>query len=146
MNIIQEIIDEIKAAYREPSSRDLNILALLFLVIPGLIGAYQLFLKGSGSGYVWMGAGLALCLCRIIPPLFRGIYRVWLGFSVILGYFISRILLTIVFFLVIMPIGLFMRLLGKDPMERKLDPAAASYWQKKEAQEDNSIARYERQF
>jgi hypothetical protein len=46
MNIIQEIRDEIKAAYREPSSRDLNILALLFLVIPGLIGAYQLFLKG----------------------------------------------------------------------------------------------------
>ncbi len=146
MNIIQEIKDEIRAAYRDPSSRDLNMLALLFLVIPGVIGAYQLFLKGSRSGYVWMAVGLVLCLCRLIPPLFRLIYRLWLSFSVVLGYFISRILLTIIFFLVIMPTGLTMRLFGNDPMERKLDPAAPSYWQKKEPQEDNSIARYEKQF
>jgi hypothetical protein len=146
MNIIQEIKEEMRAAYRDPSTRDLNVLALLFLVIPALIGAYQLFLKGSSSGYVWMAAGLVLCLCRLIPPLFRAIYRVWLNFSVILGYFISRILLTIIFFVVIMPTGLLMRLFGKDPMDRKLDPAASSYWQKREPQEDASIARYERQF
>jgi hypothetical protein len=146
MNIIQEIKEEMRAAYRDPSSRDLNVLALIFLVIPVVIGAYQLFLKGSRSGYVWMGAGLVLCLCRLIPPLFRVIYRLWLNFSVILGFFVSRVLLTIIFFIVIMPTGLIMRLSGKDPMDRKLDPAASTYWQKKEPQEDTSTARYERQF
>jgi hypothetical protein len=57
MNIIKEIRDEIRAVYREPSSRDMTILALLFLVLPGVIGAYLLFWKGAWSGSLWMAAG-----------------------------------------------------------------------------------------
>lgn len=84
MEIIKEIREEIRAASREPSSRDLTILALLFLVIPGLIGLYLLLWKGSGAGYIWIIVGALLCLARLIPPLFRNIYRLWLGFSVVL--------------------------------------------------------------
>jgi hypothetical protein len=146
MNIIQEIREEVRAAWREPSSRDLTILAGLFLVIPAVIGSYLLFWKGSANGWIWIVAGVALALCRLIPPLFRGIYRVWIQFSVVLGYFISRIILTLVFFLVITPTGLIMKLVGKDPMERKLDPLAPTYWQAKEQEPNPSIERYERQF
>jgi hypothetical protein len=146
MNIIQEIRDEIRSAWKEPSGRDLNLLALLFLFIPGVIGCYLAFWKGSWNGYVWITAGLTLGLSRVIPPLFRAIYRLWLGFSVVLGYFISRIILTIVFFIVLTPTGLIMRIFGKDPMERKLDPAAPSYWRPKEQLDETSIERYEKQF
>jgi len=146
MNIIQDIRDEIQAAWREPSGRDLNLLAMLFLVIPGAIGCYLAFWKGSSNGYVWIGAGVALGLSRFIPPLFKSIYKLWLGFSVVLGYFISRIILTIVFFIVLTPMALIMRILGRDPMERKLDPAASSYWKRKEQPDDTSIERYEKQF
>ena len=109
MNIIQDIRDEIQSSWKEPSSRDLNLLAALFLVIPGLIGCYLAFFKGSWNGYVWIIVGLALALCRLIPPLFRFIYSFWLGFSVVLGYFISRIILTMVFFIVLAPTGFIMR-------------------------------------
>jgi len=146
MNIIQEIREEIKAAYREPSSRDLNILALMFLVVPSVIGTYLLWLKGASSGYVWISVGVVLSLCRFVPPLFKLVYRFWIGFSIVIGYFISRVLLSLVFFLVIMPTGLIMRLVGKDPMDRKLEPNAASYWIKKEEQTDYSLERYEKQF
>jgi Saxitoxin biosynthesis operon protein SxtJ len=146
MNIIEDIKSEIRATYREPSSADLNILAALFLVLPGLIGAYKVWWKGAQSGYIWIAVGVGLALCRLVPPLFRLIHRLWLDFSVILGYFVSRILLTIIFFLVIIPTGLIMRLVGKDPMDRKLDPAAATYWQRREPEPDQSIERYERQF
>jgi hypothetical protein len=146
MNVIQEIKDEIRAARRVPSSRDLTILAALFLVLPGLIGTYQLLWKGSGSGWSWIIAGVVLAACRLIPPLFRGIYSFWIGFSIVLGYFVSRILLTLVFLIVVTPTGLIMRALGKDPMERKLDPNATTYWQRKEQESDTSIERYERQF
>ena len=132
MNIIHEIKEEIRAAQREPSNRDLTILALLFLIIPGLIGLYLVFWKGSESGYIWMIVGAVLAVSRLIRPLFKTIYSLWLGFSVILGYFISRALLTIIFFLVLTPTGLIMRLVGKDPMERKWDPEAKSYWIKRE--------------
>ncbi len=146
MNIINEIKEEIQAAQREPSNRDLTILALLFLIIPALIGLYLVFWKGSESGYVWMIVGAVLAVTRLIRPLFKTIYSLWLGFSVILGYFISRALLTIIFFLVLTPTGLIMRLVGKDPMDRKWDPAAESYWIKREDGASTNLERYEKQF
>ncbi|MBI5250409.1 MAG: hypothetical protein HY912_13025 [Desulfomonile tiedjei] len=146
MNIIQEIKDEIRAVQRVPSSRDLTILAALFLVLPGVIGSFLLLWKGSGTGWVWIVAGAALAACRLIPPLFQAIYNLWIGLSIVLGYFVSRILLTVIFFLVITPTGLIMRVLGKDPMERSLDPGATTYWRRKEQEADTSIERYEKQF
>lgn len=146
MSIITEIRDEIKAASVEPSSRDLTKLAALYLIIPGLIGCYLLFWKGAASGRWWIAAGVVLAVTRLVPPLFRFIYRLWVSLAVILGYFVSRILLTLIFFLVMLPTGLLMRLLGKDPMERKLDPGAPTYWIKREEPTDTSLKRYEKQF
>jgi len=145
MNIIREIKAEIKAVWREPTSRDLTILAALFFVIPCVIGGYMLW-KGAANGWIWIIAGAILGLSRIITPLFKAIYRIWIILSIILGYFVSRILLTIIFIIVIIPMGLIMRILGKDPMERKLDPKAASYWIPKEQEKDISVERYEKQF
>jgi uncharacterized membrane protein len=146
MNIIQDIREEMRAAWKEPSSRDLNVLALLFLVIPSVIGSYTAFWKGSSNGYVWIAAGIVLALSRIIPPLFRGIYRVWFGFSIVLGFFVSRLILTMVFWFIITPMALIMRVIGKDPMERKFDPNAGSYWRGREPTTDASIERYGKQF
>jgi Saxitoxin biosynthesis operon protein SxtJ len=146
MNIREDIRSEIRAAQREPSSRDLTILALLFLLLGTAVGGYQLLWKGAAAGWYWIIAGVVLCLFRLITPLFRGVYRVWLAFSVILGYFVSRILLTIIFFLVITPMGLIFRVIGKDPMERKLDRKAISYWTQKEQEANPSVERYEKQF
>jgi hypothetical protein len=74
------------------------------------------------------------------------VYRLWVSFSVILGYFVSRLLLTIIFVVVMVPTGLIMRVVGKDPMDRKLDPQATTYWKKRDPQTDSGIERYERQF
>ncbi|MEW6351061.1 MAG: SxtJ family membrane protein [Thermodesulfobacteriota bacterium] len=146
MKIVEEIREEIHAAYREPTGRDLTLLAIVFLVGFGLIGSYFLFWKGKGSGYVWLCVGVGLALLRVIPPLFRLVYRLWISFSVCIGYFVSRLILTSVFFLVITPIGIIMRILGKDPMDRKIDKAAESYWQPKTDQAELTVERYERQF
>lgn len=145
MSIIRDIKEEIRATWREPTSRDLNILAALFFVLPGVIGGLMLW-KGSANGWIWITVGCVLGVSRIIPPLFRAIYRIWISFSIILGYFVSRILLTIIFFIIITPMGLIMRIVGKDPMERKLDPNAATYWSPKEQEKDTSVERYEKQF
>jgi hypothetical protein len=146
MRILEEIREEIRFAYREPKTRDMNVLAVLFLVVPGIIGSYLLFWKGASNGYIWFAAGALLAASRIVPPLFRTIYKLWVTFSVILGYFVSRMLLTLVFFVVISPMGVVMRALRKDPMDRKFDPHAATYWKKKDQQADYTIERYEKQF
>ena len=146
MGIIQEIKDDIQAVEKEPQSRDLTILALLFLAILSVIGAFQLFWKGSDSGHYWIGAGVVFAATRLVPPLFRQLYRFWIRLSVILGYFISRIILIITYFVAAAPVGIIMRILGKDPMERKRDPQAPTYWIKRDVEEDFSVERYEKQF
>ncbi len=146
MSIIQEIREEIRLAYKEPTSRDLTILALLFLIIPSAIGGFKLWWSGNESGYYWIGVGVVLGALRLVPPLFRQVYRGWIAFSIILGYFVSRLLLTLLYFLVITPTGLIMRLVGKDPMERRIDKSAETYWISRDTEEDYSIERYERQF
>lgn len=146
MNIIKEIKEEIKAAAVVPTKRDMNILAVLFLIIPCAIGAHLLYWRESSNGWIWIGIGVVLFACRFIPPLFRYMFGKWVALSIIIGYFISRILLTLIFFLVITPTGLLMKLFGKDPMDRRLDKQASTYWVKHEQPSENTIERYEKQF
>lgn len=146
MDIIGEIREEIHAAQRPPSARDLTILALLFTGVACVVGLYYLFLRGASTGWYWIGAGAALGSLRVIPPVFRFIYRVWVSFSVVIGYFVSRLILVLVFLIVMIPTGLLMRVLGKDPMDRKWEPDASSYWITRAPTEDQSVERYEKQF
>lgn len=66
---------------------------------------------------------LALALPRALAPVQRG----WLRFGHALGAFNSRLVLSLVFFVVVAPLGLVMRLFGKDPIARRRDPAATTY-------------------
>jgi len=54
-------------------------------------------------------------------------YRIWLKFGHIAGWINTRIILGIMFYIIFFPAGILMRLLGKDPMSRKLDSSANSY-------------------
>jgi hypothetical protein len=58
-----------------------------------------------------------LILTMTWPGLFTPLAWVWFGFSQILGSVVSRILLTIVFFVIVTPVGLIRQALGADPMK-----------------------------
>ena len=64
---------------------------------------------------------------------------------VLLGFVVSHVLLTLFFFLIMLPIGLIARLAGKDFLSLKLDRAAKSYWIKR-TNAPKSAADYEKQF
>jgi hypothetical protein len=68
-------------------------------------------------------------LCAFQPRWFRGFYRVGMTVAFYVGQFVGRILLTIIFLLVVTPLGLILRLLGKDLLRLKRDPSAQTYWQ-----------------
>ena len=61
------------------------------------------------------------------PPALRYVHWIWVRIGLALGWINSRIILTILFFLVIVPMGLVMRAMGRDPVARKLDPEASTY-------------------
>src|SRR5437667_10640469 len=56
----------------------------------------------------------ALLLCLIKPRIFRGFYRAGMTVAFYIGQVVGRILLTLIFLVVVTPLGLLLRLLGKD--------------------------------
>jgi hypothetical protein len=72
-------------------------------------------------------------------------YRTWLLLFVPLAWSVSTLLLVLVFFVVLTPIGVAFRLLGRDPLKRKFDRNAPSYWVKRE-ETATEASSYFRQF
>lgn len=74
------------------------------------------FLKTRRDG--WLYAGMILHVVNmILPRVFAPVAVVWLGFSKILGTVMSKVLLSILFFGLVTPIGAFRRLFGKDSLK-----------------------------
>ena len=73
-----------------------------------------------------LAVGLAICAVR--PRWFRGFYRVGMTASWHVGQVMGRVLLTVFFLLLVTPMGLLLRLMGKDLLELKRRPDASSYW------------------
>lgn len=79
----------------------------------------------------WIPAGLsgafllpALIFPRALSPVEKG----WMAFAAVLGFVMTRVLLTLVFFLGVLPTGLILRLVGRDPIPKRPDPSRGSYW------------------
>jgi len=73
-------------------------------------------------------AVLALVVCALRPRWFRGFYRAGMTVSFHVGQVMGRILLTLLFLLVVTPMGLLLRLLRKDLLQLKRPPSASTYW------------------
>lgn len=86
--------------------------------------------------YALGGAGLLLVLLGLAWPVaLRLPYRAWMALAFVLGFVMTRVILTVTFCLVVVPIGLLMRLSGRDPLHRRLEPDRPSYWIPRETDE-----------
>ena len=86
-----------------------------------------LFKKDISINLLAIGSFLVLSGLTF-PIILKPFQKVWMGFSVIVGFFMSRVILTILFFIAVTPIGLLMRLFGKDLLDQKIDKNKDSYW------------------
>jgi hypothetical protein len=70
-----------------------------------------------------------LALVGLVAPIaLWPIHKVWMPVAHAIAKFLTWLMLTIAFYLVFTPYGVIMRLLGKDPLHRKIDRSASSYW------------------
>jgi hypothetical protein len=90
-------------------------------------------------------AALFLAVAFLIPFILKPVYIAWMRLAYVLAWLNTRLILAILFYLVFTPMGLFLRLLRKDLLERKIEKGQQSYWKKKEAVIFNPRG-YERQF
>ncbi|MDO8662437.1 MAG: SxtJ family membrane protein [Candidatus Omnitrophota bacterium] len=115
-------------------------MALVFLVISGLFFLRQRIGAAGAAAvlsFVFFIAGL------IFSILLKPVYIIWMRFAFILGWINTRVILILLFYLVFTPVGLAMKLLKVDLLERK--HKKESYWKKKE-KFDFSPLNYERRF
>jgi len=76
------------------------------------------------------------------PILLNPLYIFWMKLASVLSWINTRLILLLMFYLIFAPIGLILKLTGKDLLDKKIDRFKESYWKKKET----GTASYERQF
>jgi len=137
------MIEEIKNIKSEKSDlRKFGITIGLFLMI--LAGV--LFWRGKESFEILLVFGLVLCLLGLtIPVALKPVYWIWMVFATILGWIMTRVILSLLFYLVITPIGVFSRLSGNRFLDLKWDKSKSTYWNYRVSKQQNRED-YERQF
>jgi hypothetical protein len=101
-----------------------------FLVggIFGLIGLWPLVWRYQNPRLWALALAVALVVPALVAPrILAPVYRVWMKLGEVLAWINTRILLGLVFYGLVTPMGLVMRLMGRDPMRRQLEPGGESY-------------------
>ena len=75
----------------------------------------------------WVVSSIFLISAIAVPAVLRPVFIVWMKVGHVLGWINTRLILGIVFYLVIAPTGILLKLLGKDPLKRKYDKNSLSY-------------------
>lgn len=137
-----------------PSKSDLKWFGLIFgavLMVVGLVlwlKTSVLFGMGSSptiaSKVVWALAVLFPIVYYAIPPARKPLFVGFMYAAFPIGWVASNVILVVVYYVVMTPIGLVMRLAGKDPMQRELLPESPTYWEERPSEDD--ALRYFKQF
>ena len=102
--------------------------------------------EGTPVGLVLIALATAIFLFALLAPKPLGpAFRFWMAFARAAGWFNSRLLLCILFYLVFTPVGLIMRLIRRDALQRDFNSSKSSFWIPKEEPKDG-LERYTRQF
>lgn len=115
-------------------------------IVAGLFGVLVPLWVHRGPVLVvwpWAVAGVLWVWALIAPSSLRLVYRNWMRIGLVLGFVNSRIILSVCYYLIFMPVGWLLRLTSKDPMARKLDPDAESY---RVTRKPNPVERMERPY
>ncbi len=83
----------------------------------------------TGNPYtIKLGITTGLVLPTALTPIYKG----WMGLATIMGWFMTRVILGVLFYLVITPVGLISKIMGKDFLDLKINRAQKSYWKRRE--------------
>ena len=128
-----------------PNRRELRnfgiVMTIASVVVGGVVAAKTRALGPLCAGGAVGGA--FLLASTLLPSVGRLLYKGWMGLAWALGMVATPVLLGVVYFLVITPIGLALRLCGRDSLQRR-KRNAPTYW--REIRHRTDTASYERQF
>jgi hypothetical protein len=113
----------------KPSTTDLRKFGWTILIGFGVIGLILFFRSHRDTAVtVWAISSAVAFLAILMPPMSKPFYLLWMGIAFLLGSVMSRIVLSVIFFVVLTPVALVFRLMGRDALKKKKDLSATSYW------------------
>ena len=141
-----------KMAINKKTEREMALeFGLILAVALGLLalawqtGFWRFELRPDRAKYVFMAIPIISLVALFIKPLWQRIFDLWMKLAHALSFVMTRVLLTVFFFLVITPIGLFMRMIGHRPLDLSWKDGRSSYWIDKPPGE-YTLERYKKQF
>jgi hypothetical protein len=112
-----------------PTIRELRLFGLIFgLMLTGIFVLLVPWLKGVALPvWPWIPAGFFWLAAAFTPKVLRPVFRAWMMLAMMINAVVTRVVLGIVYYLLVSPMGMAMRLMGKDPMTRQWMAARRSY-------------------
>jgi len=139
-----------------PLREELRKFGFISLTAFGVLGAWVFFRlsifgidlapnTAQVTAYVCWGLALGSLIGSLIAPTaLRPLYVTLTAISLPIGFVVSHVLMAVIFYGLLTPIALFFRIVGRDALQRRFEPSANTYWQKRQVRQDR--AQYFRQF
>jgi len=110
------------------SAKELRKFGIVVAIPFAIIGLVLLW-RQKDTYYYILGISAYLFLsAALFPASLRLVEKGWMAFARVLSAIMTRIILVVAYVLVITPFGLFLRLIGKDLLQTKIDKKRVSYW------------------
>ncbi len=134
MNPIKDISAELTKLRDDPATlRKFSFTIAAALLVLGVAIFY--FSALDNALWLW-GMASVLTICGLArPALLKPFHKIWMTLGLTLGWFMSRLILTLLFYLVMTPIGLVLRASGKDILNQRIDKNAPTYWTRRTGKE-----------
>ena len=100
-------------------------LTIGFLIV--VIGGFFFYDKNELFVYFFSIGLIFMSLILIAPTVLKPVYKIWMIFAIIIGWVMTRVILSVLFYLIISTIGIFARIVGKDFLNLK-SKNNESYW------------------
>lgn len=114
---------------RHPAPRQLLVFALAWFVFVGVLGLMQWLKARPNAALACWSLAVAV---PVIGSVWReGLRRLYVGLSLAtypIGYVVSSVVLVLIYYAVLTPLGLILRLCGHDALGRRFDPTTSTYW------------------
>ena len=137
------MLEEIKNIKSEKS--DLRKFGITIGVILLVIAGFLLW-KEKESLQIFFAISITLILTAIaLPVILKPVYWLWMVFAAVIGWVMTRVILSLLFYLVFAPIGIILRMFGKQFLNLKWNHKQESYWNVKTVEPFNK-KNYEKQF
>jgi len=139
--MIREEIKRLKTGTRE-----LRRFGLMVGGVVAVLGCWFWWRGKTHFAYCLVPGALLMLLGALVPRVLKPIYIGWMSLAFVLGFVVSTTLLTLIFYLVVTPVGLIARLAGRDFLNRKFDRRIATYWIRRDRSSSAQARNYEQQF